>query len=79
MTIVNSVLGPLDTADFGVTLAHEHVFSSSRAIPQVYPELLGNGYKDLIIRGLNERKAGLHPNTKPHLWVPTFVSMVART
>lgn len=58
MTIVNSVLGPLDTADFGVTLAHEHVFSSSPGIPQVYPELLDNGYKDLIIKGLNEAKAG---------------------
>jgi phosphotriesterase-related protein len=58
MTIVNSVLGPLDTADFGVTLAHEHVFSSSPGIPQVYPELLDEGYNDLIISGLNEARAG---------------------
>ncbi len=58
MVTVNSVLGPLDTANFGVTLAHEHVFSSSAAIPQEYPELLDRGYMDLIIRGLNEAKAG---------------------
>jgi phosphotriesterase-related protein len=58
MAIVNSVLGPLDTANFGVTLAHEHVFSSNLAIPQVYPELLDHDYKDLIDNGLKEAKAG---------------------
>jgi predicted metal-dependent phosphotriesterase family hydrolase len=28
MATVNSVLGPLDTADLGFTLTHEHVFLS---------------------------------------------------
>ena len=29
MATVNSVLGPLDTADLGFTLTHEHVVTAS--------------------------------------------------
>ncbi|MBI4338246.1 MAG: phosphotriesterase-related protein [Chloroflexi bacterium] len=41
MTVVNSVLGPLDTSKLGFTLCHEHVAVSSAGIPQVYPEFIG--------------------------------------
>jgi phosphotriesterase-related protein len=39
---INSVLGPLDTADLGFTLTHEHVFTASAGIQQTYPELFGD-------------------------------------
>src|ERR1044071_6862943 len=42
MATVNSVLGPLDTADLGFTLTHEHVFTASAGIQQTFPELFGD-------------------------------------
>ena len=33
MALVNSVLGPLDTANLGFTLPHEHLIDSSAGIP----------------------------------------------
>jgi phosphotriesterase-related protein len=58
VVIINSVLGPLDTTKLGVTLSHEHVFSSSPGIPQEYPELLDDDYMDSILKGLKEARAG---------------------
>ena len=40
MAQINSVLGPLDTADLGFTLSHEHVLVTSAGIQQVYPEFI---------------------------------------
>ena len=40
MAQISSVLGPLDTADLGFTLSHEHVMVSSAGIQQVFPEFL---------------------------------------
>ena len=40
MSLVNSVLGPMDTANLGVTLSHEHVLVSSAGIQYVYPEFI---------------------------------------
>ena len=37
MPTINSVLGPLDTADLGFTLSHEHVLETSAGVPQVFP------------------------------------------
>ena len=37
MGTINSVLGPLDTADLGFTLTHEHMFTASAGIRQTYP------------------------------------------
>src|SRR4051812_43427794 len=42
MPSVNSVLGPLDVADLGFTLPHEHLFTASAGIFQTYPELFGD-------------------------------------
>ena len=42
MATINSVLGPLDTADLGFTLTHEHLFTASAGIRQTYPELFGD-------------------------------------
>ena len=57
MTTINSVLGPLDTKDLGFTLMHEHIMHSAAGIPQNYPELLGAGYVEQIMKGLVEAKA----------------------
>ncbi len=58
MTIINSVLGPLDTAGLGFTLMHEHLIVSSAGIPQNYPELLGAGFMNRIANGLAQAKEG---------------------
>jgi len=58
MATVNTVLGPLDTARMGVTLAHEHILSSNAGIPENFPELLEEGYIDHIVEGLQKAKAG---------------------
>ena len=39
MATVNSVLGPLEAADLGFTLPHEHLIDSSAGIRQTYYEL----------------------------------------
>lgn len=38
MAIISSVVGPIDTADLGFTLCHEHVLVTSAGVQQVYPE-----------------------------------------
>src|SRR5437867_435746 len=40
MATLNTVLGPLDTSQLGVTLAHEHVVVTSAGIPHVFPEFV---------------------------------------
>ena len=57
MTIINSVLGPVDSSKLGVTLAHEHILSSNAGIPQDFPEFLEDKYMEHIIEGLNRAKA----------------------
>jgi phosphotriesterase-related protein len=42
MATLNSVLGPIDTADLGFTLTHEHVLTASAGIYHTYPELFGD-------------------------------------
>jgi len=37
---INSVLGPLDTANLGFTLSHEHVLTASAGIQQTFPEFI---------------------------------------
>ena len=38
MATVNTVLGPVDTANLGFTLSHEHILVSSAGVRQTYPE-----------------------------------------
>ena len=38
MASVNTVLGPIDTADLGMTLIHEHLFVSAAGIQKTFPE-----------------------------------------
>ncbi len=57
MSIVNAVLGPLDTKDLGFTLMHEHVMSQG-FVAQNYPELFGKGFMGRIITGVTEAEKG---------------------
>ena len=40
MASVNTVLGPVDPADLGFTLSHEHIVLSVAGVRQTYPEFL---------------------------------------
>ena len=61
MAIVNSVLGPINTADMGFTLAHEHVLVSSAGVQQTFPEFINrHGYIEKAVQDLSEaREEGL--------------------
>ena len=50
MPTVNSVLGPIDTANLGVTLSHEHILVTSAGIQYVYPEFIDR--EGTIARGI---------------------------
>jgi len=59
MALVNTVRGPIDAAQVGVTLMHEHVFVLSTEVMQNYPEPWGDEEKriaDAVTR-LNELKS----------------------
>ena len=40
MPSVNTVLGPIDTADLGFTLSHEHVGTNAAGLRPTYPEII---------------------------------------
>ena len=40
MASVNTILGPVDTADFGFTLSHEHVGTNAAGLRNTYPEFI---------------------------------------
>src|SRR5262249_39803357 len=57
--MVNTVSGPIDTSQMGVTLMHEHVFVLSTEIMQNFPEVWGDEEKrvaDAVAR-LDELKS----------------------
>ena len=59
MATINSVLGPLDTADLGFTLPHEHLIDSSAGIRVSYYELeFRDRALDMALESFNEAKAG---------------------
>ena len=54
MATINTVLGPLDTADMGFTLGHEHVMTSSAGVLSTFPELLDRQASiELAVRDLS--------------------------
>jgi phosphotriesterase-related protein len=57
MSQINSVLGPIDTADLGFTLMHEHVMSQG-FVARDYPELFGEHFMERIIDGVAEAGRG---------------------
>src|SRR6516225_7659855 len=59
MSLLNTAQGPINTADIGVTLMHEHVFIMTTEIAQNYPEAWGDEdarVADAVTR-LNELKS----------------------
>lgn len=56
MVTINSVLGPLDTANLGLTLVHEHLMVAAAGISQNYSGLLGADFMERIVNGLLEAK-----------------------
>ncbi|MCH9021571.1 MAG: hypothetical protein IID32_02270, partial [Planctomycetes bacterium] len=40
MSAVNTVLGPVDTADLGFTLSHEHLATNAAGLFRTFPELV---------------------------------------
>jgi phosphotriesterase-related protein len=60
MATVNSVLGPLDVADLGFTLTHEHLFTASAGIQRTYPELFGDFQvlTNEVVSALSEARDG---------------------
>jgi phosphotriesterase-related protein len=57
MSVINSVLGPVDTKKLGFTLMHEHVMSQG-FVAQNYPELFGERFLDRIVDGIAAAKKG---------------------
>lgn len=58
MAMINSVLGPMDTADLGFTLMHEHIMVSAAGVYRDYPELIGADPINRVVEDLNKSKAG---------------------
>ena len=55
MAAVNTVLGPVDSADLGFTLSHEHLGTNAAGIRQTYPEFFDReGVKEQAIAELTE-------------------------
>jgi phosphotriesterase-related protein len=58
MTVINSVLGPLDTNEIGFTLMHEHLIVAPAGVYRDYPELLGSNLMERVVDGLKKAKEG---------------------
>jgi phosphotriesterase-related protein len=58
MTIINSVLGPLDSADLGFTLMHEHILVGTAGGYRDYPELLGADPMERAVAELARARQG---------------------
>ena len=58
MATISSVLGPVDTADLGFTLAHEHILVGPPGAFQDYPELFGTNHMERVVEALKKAKEG---------------------
>jgi len=56
MVVVQTVLGTIDTSDFGFTLCHEHVGTNAAGIRQIYPEFIDPGLEDESVEALSAAK-----------------------
>ena len=55
MATVNTVLGPIDTGNFGFTLSHEHVGTNAAGLRHTYPEIIDrSGIKEQSTVALKE-------------------------
>jgi phosphotriesterase-related protein len=58
MATVNTVLGPINTAELGFTLMHEHVMCGFAGVFRDYPELLGDNMMERVVTDLKRAKEG---------------------
>ena len=56
MATVNAVLGPLDTANLGFTLMHEHIMVGAAGVYRDCPELLGPNCMERVVARLTAAK-----------------------
>jgi phosphotriesterase-related protein len=56
MTAINGVLGPIEPADLGFTLMHEHVMVCASGLLESYPDLLGEDHEARAIATLKHAK-----------------------
>lgn len=58
MARINTVLGPMETADLGTTLTHEHLLVGPAGSYRDFPELFVPQVFDMVVEGLKAAKAG---------------------
>jgi len=58
MVHINSVRGPIDLANLGFTLMHEHILVAAAGTYRDYPELFGPNPMEFMITELKNAKAG---------------------
>ena len=58
MAVINTVLGPMDSADLGFTLMHEHLIVAPTGISANYPEFLGTNPMERAVDILQKAKEG---------------------
>jgi len=58
MSAINTVLGPIDSADLGFTLMHEHLIVAPTGIFANYPELLCTNSMERVVDTLKKAKDG---------------------
>ena len=70
MATVNTVTGPVDTADFGFTLSHEHVGTNAAGLRHTYPQFIDReGIKEQSIAAM---KAVYEDGVRTIIDVSTF-------
>jgi len=58
MTTINTVTGPMDSADLGFTLMHEHIIVAAAGVYTDYPELLGPDFMENAVKKLKDTREG---------------------
>ena len=58
MATIETVLGPIDSAELGFTLMHEHLLLAAAGVLRDYPELLGGRLLERIVATLTAAKTG---------------------
>lgn len=70
MPTVNTVLGPVETADLGFTLSHEHVGTNAAGLRHTYPEIIDR--KGIMEQSVAALKAAYDEGVRTIVDVTTF-------
>ncbi len=71
MDTINSVLGPMDTANLGFTLPHEHLINSSAGVNATYGELVDRpGALETAVKDLTQATSKAStPSSRYPRWI----------